>query len=158
MTDPSNAADNAGGDTEVGVVSITRTLKATPEQVFEAWTDADQMKLWLYPAPGIYAEADCDPVVGGHYRLVKIFDWGARVVSGEYLVVEPPHRLVFTWAADDWGPDTRPSQITVTLLPDGDATEMTIVHEQLPNPRIFGGAKLAWVSVVDRLEETLRTS
>ena len=135
------------------VVRVTRTLKASPEQVFDAWTDADRLQQWLCPDPGFVAEATCDPVVGGRYRIVKIFDSGADEVTGEYLVVDPPHRLVFTWAADTTRNHT--TQVTVTLRPDGDATEMTILHERLPTQPIHDGARLAWTSICDRLTALL---
>jgi uncharacterized protein YndB with AHSA1/START domain len=135
------------------VVRVTRTLKASPEQVFDAWTDADRLQQWLCPDPGFVAEATCDPVVGGRYRIVKILDSGADEVTGEYLVVDPPHRLVFTWAADTTL--NRTTQVTVTLRPDGDATEMTILHERLPTQPIHDGAQRAWSSICDRLATLL---
>jgi uncharacterized protein YndB with AHSA1/START domain len=135
------------------VVRVTRTLKASPEQVFDAWTNADRLQQWLCPDPGFVAEATCDPVVGGRYRIVKILDSGADEVTGEYLVVDPPHRLVFTWAADTTL--NRTTQVTVTLRPDGDATEMTILHERLPTQPIHDGAQRAWSSICDRLATLL---
>jgi uncharacterized protein YndB with AHSA1/START domain len=134
-------------------VRVTRTLKASPEQVFDAWTNADRLQQWLCPDPGFVAEAACDPVVGGRYRIVKILAGGADEVTGEYLVVDPPHRLVFTWAAGTTlGRTTR---VTVTLRPDGDTTEMTILHERLPNQQIHDGAQRAWASILDRLSALL---
>ncbi|MFC1407671.1 SRPBCC domain-containing protein [Streptacidiphilus sp. N1-12] len=131
------------------VVRVTRTLKASPEQVFAAWTDADQLQLWLCPDPGFVAEAVCDPVVGGRYRIVKMLASGADEVTGEYLVVEPPHRLVFTWAAGTT--QHRTTRVTVTLRPEGDATEMTILHELLPTQPIHDGARRAWTGMADKL-------
>ncbi|MFC1402124.1 MULTISPECIES: SRPBCC domain-containing protein [Streptacidiphilus] len=138
------------------VVRVTRTLKASPEQVFDAWTDAERLQQWLCPDPGFVAEASCDPVVGGRYRIVKILASGADEVTGEYLVVDPPHRLVFTWAADTTANHT--TQVTVTLRPDGDATEMTILHERIPTQPIQDGARLAWASICDRLAALLAQS
>lgn len=132
-----------------GVVQVKRTLRASPEDVFDAWTDASRLQQWLCPEPGSVAEATCDPVVGGRYRIVKIFEDGVDEVTGEYLVVEPARRLVFTWAASST--EGRTTQVTVTLRPDGDTTEMTIIHERLPSPGVQGGALSAWTSIVGRL-------
>ncbi|WP_055590345.1 SRPBCC family protein [Peterkaempfera griseoplana] len=135
------------------VVRVTRSLKATAQDVYDAWTDADRLQQWLCPGPGFVAEASCDPVVGGRYRIVKILDWGADEVTGEYLVVEPPHRLVFTWTADTTG--GRATQVSVTLRPDGDTTEMTIVHERLPDRGRREGAAAAWADLAGKLERLL---
>jgi uncharacterized protein YndB with AHSA1/START domain len=135
------------------VVQVTRTLKASPQDVYNAWTDADRLAQWLCPDPGIVAEAFCDPVVGGRFRIVKIFDTGVDEVTGEYLVVEAPHRLVFTWTAGST--DGRPTEVTVTFHPDGDTTEMTITHQQLPSRNIRDGAAASWADVTDKLDRYL---
>jgi uncharacterized protein YndB with AHSA1/START domain len=137
------------------VVRVTRTLAAAPQEVYDAWTNADRLQEWLCPGEGIVAEAYCDPQVGGQYRIVKILAHGADRVTGEYLVVEPPHRLVFTWTADTTG--GRRTQVTVTLgaAGGGDVTEMTITHEQLPDQNTHDGAQRAWVDIAGKLERYL---
>ncbi|MEY9964194.1 uncharacterized protein YndB with AHSA1/START domain [Streptacidiphilus sp. MAP12-16] len=135
------------------VVQVTRSLKAGAEDVFDAWTDAGRLQQWLCPDPGIVAEAACDPVVGGRYRIVKVFESGADTVTGEYLVVDRPHRLVFTWTADSTQGQT--TQVTVTLRPEGDTTEMTITHERLPSGDFRERATVNWGSVADRLAALL---
>lgn len=136
-----------------GVVEVTRTLRATPQDVFDAWTNADRLQEWLCPDPGFVAEATCDPVVGGRFRIVKVFGGGTDEVTGEYLVVDPPRRLVFTWTAGTTGGG--PSQVTVTLRPDGDTTQMTILHERLPGGGIRDGAAAAWAGIAAKLDRHL---
>lgn len=146
------------------VVRVTRTLRAAPQDVYDAWTQADRLQEWLCPGPGFVAEASCDPVVGGRYRIVKVLAQGVDEVTGEYLVVEPPHRLVFTWTAGTTG--GQPTRVTVTLgataatesgtgtdpdSDDGPWTEMTILHERLPTPGIQTGASAAWADLVEKL-------
>jgi len=135
------------------VVRVTRVLKAAPQEVFDAWTDTHQLRQWLCPDPGEVGEVWCDPVVGGGYRLVMLFEHGAFVTSGEYLTVDPPHRLVFTWLADSTA--GRPTQVTVTLRPEGDTTEMTITHERIPSREFGESAGSAWVNVLDKLDGVL---
>lgn len=135
------------------VVQVTRILRATPEVVFDAWTDADTLRRWLCPDPGVVVEASCDPVVGGGYRLVMLFDSGPFEVRGEYLEVDPPNRLVFTWLADST-PD-QPSRVTVTLKPAGERTEMTIRHEQIPTRQFGESAEPAWRQALDKLDQAL---
>ncbi|MGI8336051.1 SRPBCC family protein [Actinomadura scrupuli] len=136
-----------------GIVRVTRTLKATPQDVFDAWTSADRLQQWLCPGPGTVAEAECDPVVGGRYRIVKLFPDGVDEVTGEYLVVEPPRRLVFTWRAGSTG--GHPTQVTVTLRAGGDTTEMTITHERLPSRGFRDRATPIWTEMAGKLETHL---
>jgi uncharacterized protein YndB with AHSA1/START domain len=137
----------------ISAVRVTRVLKATPEDVFQAWTDPRLLQQWLCLEPGVVGEVTCDPVVGGTYRLVMVFDQGASEVTGEYLEVDPPHRLVFTWLTDRNA--GRPTRVTVTFRPDGDLTEMTITHDRLPSDDYRDSAGWAWTNVVDRLDRTL---
>ncbi len=138
------------------VVQVTRVLKAPPKDVFEAWTDPRLLQQWLCPEPGVVGEVSCDPVIGGTYQLVMVFDHGAQVVTGEYLEVDPPHRLVFTWLTDRTA--GQHTQVTVTIRPDGDLTEMTIIHERLPSRSYRDSASGAWANVLDRLDRILTTS
>jgi hypothetical protein len=162
-----------------GVVRVTRVLRAPAAEVFEAWTDASRLRQWLNPGPGVLAEATADPVVGGRFRLVKLTSAGVDEVTGQYLVVDPPRRLVFTWRSPDstGGAETR---VTVELrpvpaepgdgapgdgLPDGAAadwprpdgvageaaTEMTITHELIPGAMRRAGADRAWTAIAGRL-------
>lgn len=140
----------------IDVVQVRRVLKATPQDVFEAWTDPRLLQQWLCPDPGVVAEATCDPVIGGRYRLVMVFDHGAYEVTGEYLEVNPPHRLVFTWLTNRTAGQT--TQVTVTIRPDGDLTELTITHERLPSDSYRNAARSAWANVVDRLDRILATT
>jgi uncharacterized protein YndB with AHSA1/START domain len=146
------------------VVRVTRTLRAAPQDVYDAWTRADRLQEWLCPGPGFVSEATCDPVVGGRYRIVKVLTGGVDEVTGEYLIVEPPHRLVFTWTAGST--DGQPTRVTVTLgatrapgdvSGDGDGpwTEMTILHERLPTRGAHTGASAAWADLAEKLDAYL---
>ncbi|MFI6597342.1 SRPBCC domain-containing protein [Nonomuraea sp. NPDC050536] len=135
-------------------VHVTRVLNASAEEAFDAWTNPDRMSQWLFPGSGTVAEASADPVVGGRFRIAKLFPTGVDEVTGEYLVVEPPTRLVFTWQSPG-STGARPTRVTVTLTPDGDTTQMTILHERLPAPRFRAGAEAAWSDILSKLQAHL---
>lgn len=135
--------------------SVTRTLKATPQAVFDAWTDAHQLQQWLCPEPGVVGEALCDPVVGGSYRLVMVFSHGTEEVTGKYLVVEPPYRLVFTWRSG--GVADHETRVSVDLQPVGASTEMTITHDRIPTPGARDALAPGWANVASRLDRLLTT-
>ncbi|MFI5041186.1 MAG: SRPBCC domain-containing protein [Acidimicrobiales bacterium] len=100
-------------------------IEASPETVFAFFTDPARMVAWK----GI--DAKLDPVPGGTYRV----DMNGRdVARGEYVEVDPPNRVVFTWG---WEADGNPvppgsSTVEVTFRPDGAATIVRLVHRDLP--------------------------
>jgi uncharacterized protein YndB with AHSA1/START domain len=135
-------------------VTVTRTLKARPQLVFDAWTSAESLQEWFFPRPGFVAEATCNPVVGGRYRVVGVMPAGAEEIVGEYVTIEPPHRLVFTFESRHAGEDT--TLVTVTLKPgdDDETTDMTILHERISD-RFGIAAPRGWGSMLDKLEVLL---
>jgi uncharacterized protein YndB with AHSA1/START domain len=63
-------------------------IEARPETVFEFFVDPEKMSRWKGTS------AELDPRPGGRYRVGGIA--GATVV-GEFVEIDPPRRLVFTW-------------------------------------------------------------
>lgn len=86
------------------VLQIERTFDAPVERVFEAWTSEEVLRRSLQDMPGWETPtAEVDLRVRGRIRIVmRDPSDGAEVgATGEYTVVEPPHRLVFNWVWDD---------------------------------------------------------
>jgi len=68
--------------------------------LFRAWTHADALRQWWCPAGWAAGEVEIDLRTGGAYRIEmrRTGADGAGVsVSGRFLQVKPPERLVFTW-------------------------------------------------------------
>ena len=98
-------------------------IQARPETVYEFLTDPDKMARWKGTS------AELDPRPGGIYRV----EIGRTIVVGQYVELEPPRRVVFTWGWE--GNDAVPpgsSTVEVTLTPDGDGTILRLVHRDLP--------------------------
>ncbi|HEU4832060.1 MAG TPA: SRPBCC family protein [Actinomycetota bacterium] len=110
-------------------------IQARPETVFEFFVDPEKMRRWKG------TEAELDPRPGGTYRVGGIA--GGATVVGEFVEIDPPRRLVFTWGWE--GDEEVPpgsSTVEVTLTPDGDATVLHLVHRDLPvgqGPEAHGG-------------------
>ena len=81
------------------VLRLERVFDAPPERVYAAWTDPALLRRWWAAEPGwTTPEATTDVRVGGAYRLsMQGTDGILRTVAGEYLEVDPPRRLVYTW-------------------------------------------------------------
>jgi uncharacterized protein YndB with AHSA1/START domain len=68
--------------------------------VFRAWTQPVALREWWCPPGWVAGEIDIDLRVGGAYRIgmSRTGTAGAGVsVSGHFLEVRPPERLVYTW-------------------------------------------------------------
>ncbi|MGH2899188.1 MAG: SRPBCC family protein, partial [Solirubrobacteraceae bacterium] len=104
-------------------------IEAPPEIVFAYFTDPARIVEWMGVA------ATLDPRPGGIFELDAN---GRDVVRGEYVALQPPHRIVFTWgfAGGERAIEAGSTQVEVTLQPDGDATLLTLRHHGLA-----GGAR-----------------
>jgi uncharacterized protein YndB with AHSA1/START domain len=85
---------------------------------------------------------------GGVYRVNVT---GTNHAVGEYVEVDPPRRVVFTWG---WEGDEQvppgSSTVTIDLIPEGDATIVRLTHSGLPEGA--GAAQLAgWEHFLPRL-------
>ena len=107
-------------------------MAAPPERVFAAWTNPDQLKQWWGPRAVTCPAAEVDLRAGGRYRIANRFPDGRMVwIVGEFEIVAPPHRLVYTWRAEPGS--EAPERVTVTFEPREGATEVVVVHERIPD-------------------------
>ncbi|WP_433493482.1 SRPBCC family protein [Micromonospora sp. CA-248089] len=138
---------------------VTRHLPGTPEQVFDAYTDAGKQKIWfgiLDEEPGI-VEIDVDLRVGGTQTAV----WGPSPdalfrETQTFLEIDRPHRLVTESIGS--GPDgtTMTTRIEVTFEARDGGTLMTVVQSGFPAPQLrdfFAGE--VWVGAFARIEAYL---
>ena len=140
------------GDTTGPIVQVRRRVKAGAEQIFDLWTKPDLMVRWMSPYPGaVDCKASCDLRPGGAFSLVMSSEESIREVSGTYVEVDRPHKLVFTWI----GPLTNNvnTLVTVELNPHGDETDLVLTHERLPTPAIVEGHTRGWGNILDHLAD-----
>jgi uncharacterized protein YndB with AHSA1/START domain len=136
-----------------GALRVRRFIRATPDEVFRAWTEPGLIEGWMSPAGSARAEVDLR--VGGRFRVVMAGAGMEIEHTGEYLEVQPPKRLSFTWRSPYTGND--PSVVRVVLSPLEDGTELVLTHERLPE----GAApshRDGWGRMLERLIELLKES
>ena len=136
-----------------GRVRIEMALPAPIEDVYAAWTQPEAMARWL--APMGHADVEADVRVGGRFRLVMIGGGTSIEHTGEYLRVEPPHELSFTWQSPYTGAE--PSVVTVTLTAYGDSTHLLLLHERLPEDAAESH-RGGWGAILQRLVEHVLTT
>jgi uncharacterized protein YndB with AHSA1/START domain len=112
------------------------------------------MARWMSPFPGtVHCQASCDLRPGGAFSLVMTSAQSSREVSGTYLEIFRPHKLVFTWS----GPLTNrvDTLVTVELTPNGEETDLVLTHERLPDSTIIEGHTKGWGIILDHLAEAV---
>src|SRR6266852_6081518 len=81
-------------------LTVHRTVSASRERAFRAWTDADELKKWFGVAEGYTTPiAEVDLRVGGRYRLGMQPPNSSElyIVQGVYREIREPEKIVFTW-------------------------------------------------------------
>jgi uncharacterized protein YndB with AHSA1/START domain len=138
-------------------VSLTRRIPATPEAVFRAWTDADQLAEWCGLKGYTSSACTVDARVGGVLRLEMCSpDGEVRPMMGRFLQVDRPHRLVFVTAAlDDVGKPMFEVLNTGTFMAVDGGTEISLVAEMTSNapeaPQHLSELSQGWSQSLDRL-------
>jgi uncharacterized protein YndB with AHSA1/START domain len=128
---------------ETTTVERTISIAASPETVWEFFVDPEKHTRWM----GMNAELDSTP--GGIYRCAVIPGHTAR---GEFVELDPPHRLVFTWGWENESA-VRPgaSTIEVELRPEGEGTSLHFVHRDLPGAEAAASHAHGWDHYLARL-------
>jgi len=109
----------------------------------------------MCPRPARATRVELDARVGGALRIDVADGTIEFVVTGEYVEVDPPHRLAFTWRCSNW-PDPRlDTVVTVTIEPQGvDQSLMRIRHRRLP-PLLASSHEDGWARIAEQLARVL---
>lgn len=111
-------------------VRVTRYFEAAPERVFDAWLVPRVLGQWMFGSrvrDENVVRLDVDPRVGGSFSL-KVERNGQPVDHvGQYLEIERPHRLAFTWSVKD-DSDDAPSEVHIEISATGSGCVLTLSH------------------------------
>ena len=126
------------------IVRITRRFSASPQRVFDAWLDPAMIGRWMF-GPALREEEvlriAVDARVGGSFSFL-VRRGGHQIDHvGEYLEIDRPRRLVFTWGIREHLPDT--SRVTIEIVPQDTGCEINLTHELHPD----------WADYAKRTEE-----
>ena len=129
-------------------------IEASPETVFEFFVDPAKLTRWLA------AEATLDPRPGGVCHQVQIGagpDYPRYYMEGEFLEVDAPKRVVFSWGFSNPDAVVGPggSTVEVTLSPIETGTRVRLVHRGLPGAAVADHSD-GWTTMLARLAEAVR--
>ena len=125
--------------------TIERIIPASRERVWKALT-SDELAGWFWP-PRFATTVRLDLRVGGAYRIDG--PGAGMAVSGVFVAVDEPDRLVQTWR---WDGEDAETLVTFTLAesPEG-GTALTIVHENFADEQSCASHRQGWNDCLDRL-------
>ena len=110
------------------VIHVTRRFDAAPERVFDAWLDPETARKFLFAtSKGVMVRAQIDPRIGGAFNFTDRRDGVDVEHIGEYLEIDRPRRLVFTFHTERGSTDL--SRVSVDIVPTGKGCELTLTHE-----------------------------
>jgi uncharacterized protein YndB with AHSA1/START domain len=138
---------------------LTRELPATPEEVFDAYTDAEKQKIWfsiLDEEPGV-VEIEVDLRVGG--KQVAVWGPNRDTLFREeqtFVEIDRPHRLVTESTGSDPSGQTMSTHVVVTFEPSDVGTLVTVEQTGFPTPEVRDFfTTMVWVGAFDRIEAFL---
>ena len=142
-------------ETQTHDLRMTRLIPATPDEVFDAYTDAEKQKVWfslLSDEPGI-VEIDVDLRVGG----IQHAKWGPSPdqlfwEDQTFLEIDRPHRLVTSSTGGTPDGDTMTTTIEITFEEAAGGTLMTVLQSGFPTEEMRDFfTTYAWVGAFDRI-------
>jgi uncharacterized protein YndB with AHSA1/START domain len=143
-------------DHHARVLRIERTFDAPAERVFDAWTSEEVLRRWLHGMPDWETPtAEVDLRVGGRIRIVMRDPSGDAEAgaTGEYRVVEPPRRLVFSWI---WDHDPeRPQLIELEFSERDGKTTVLMTNSSIATDELRASQQRGWNVCYDNLERLL---
>jgi uncharacterized protein YndB with AHSA1/START domain len=110
---------------------MTRRFAASPEMVFDAWLDPKVAAKWLFTTPASESHStEIDARVGGAWSIVDRRGGVDYRAVGEYLEIDRPRRLVFTFGMPRFSDAF--NTVTIEITPDKDGCLMTLTQDNLP--------------------------
>lgn len=136
------------------VVRASHTYRASVERVFDAWLDPVVAERFLFATPeGRRTRVEIDPRVGGRFRIDEERGKELAMHLGEYLEIDRPRRLVFTFATD---PEEAPSRVTIEVTPKNSGSEAVLTHVIAPEWAVWADrTRAGWERILRGLEHAI---
>ena len=113
--------------TSTVVLTMARRFQASPRDVYKAWTKPELMKKWLFSTESTNQMARNKFHIGGRWEIIDRRNGEEYRATGEYLEIDPPHRLVFSFEMPQY--NDLQDRIIVWISSVQDACEMTFKQE-----------------------------
>ncbi len=132
-----------------------RLLNASPERVFSLWTEPASIRQWFGGLQTEVQDVSFDLRPGGQYSIQVNTEQGASTITGEFLEVEEPARLVYTWELESPQGTMPSTTVEVEFRGRDGQTEVVLSHGPFLDPevKVFHGD--GWQACFEGLEVLL---
>ncbi len=147
---------------------IDRTLKAPVEKVWKMWTTKEGLEKWWGPEGFSSKVSHLDVRVGGRFEIVmtallpeivahlKSAGMGdSSIAKGDYTLIEPNRRLIYTNAVDfvpGVPPYTSTTLVEMSATPSG-GTRLIVTNDVMHDEQWTAMATMGWTQQIDKLEK-----
>ena len=140
---------DAPSDSATPALVVSRIIAASPEVLFDAWTDPRSLAAWMRPGDTTRTEVSADARVGGEFSILMHMPGSPVLHRGTYLEVDRPRRLVFTWRSRFT--DDGDTVVTVDFRATDAGTEVAVTHERLPHDESRAAHDGGWTGCLTAL-------
>lgn len=136
-------------------IRVTRRFSVNPGVVFDAWLDPENVGKWLFATPsGKIVRVEIDARVGGTYDIVDRRDGEDVAHTGEYIEIDRPRRLVFTFSVKKYSNDA--ARVTIDIVPLETGCELTLTQTMRTEMAEYADrTKKGWADILEGLARTV---
>ncbi|GGI65353.1 SRPBCC domain-containing protein [Enterococcus alcedinis] len=132
-------------------VTVTHDFQLIPETIYQAWTQPEILKKWLFH-DGELIQCDNHLEINGYFIFTDHRNGQDVQHIGHYLTLEKPNRLQFTWGVVDDLPASSLVTIDIQATPSG--SQVTLIHQidkqwETYVPQI----KQSWAKMLQQIED-----
>jgi uncharacterized protein YndB with AHSA1/START domain len=138
------------------ILRMQRVLAAPAPAVFRACTDPEELASWWGPRGFTTPAVETDLRVGGRYRFAMQPPEGDLFhLTGEFREVDPPSRLVYTFAWEPPDPDDRETVVTLSFRDVDGSTEVDLTQGVFATHARRALHEQGWTESFERLQALL---
>jgi uncharacterized protein YndB with AHSA1/START domain len=120
-------AENGNAEDAGLILNLECPLPAPPEEIFRMLTEPPELAQWWGPHGFTLPAVELNLVEGGRYRFRMAPPDGEPFhLSGEFLEIDPPWRLMYSFQWEEPTPDDQETVVDLSLQSDGGGTRLAL--------------------------------
>jgi uncharacterized protein YndB with AHSA1/START domain len=133
-------------------------FSAPPDRIFAMLTEPAELSKWWGPRGFELPAAELELSVNGRYRFTMEPPGGEPFhLSGTFLAVDPPRRLVYTFNWEEPTPDDRETVVTLALDAHDGGTRVSLLQGLFATEERLALHRDGWTESFEKLREVLGT-